>query len=44
MLSKDKRTAESVGEAMKDIFTSAGIDHSVYVTTINHHGVKMIPS
>jgi homoserine kinase len=44
MLSKDKAKAESVGEAMKEIYTKAGIDHSVYVTTINHHGVKMIPS
>jgi homoserine kinase len=44
MLSKDKAIAESVGEEMKEIYTKAGIDHSVYVTTINHHGVKMIPS
>lgn len=44
MLSKDQPTAEAVGKEMRDIYTAAGIAHSVYVTTINKEGVKMIPS
>jgi homoserine kinase len=44
MLSKDRPTAEAVGQEMRDIYTAAGIAHSVYVTTINNQGVKMIPS
>lgn len=44
MLSKDRPTAEAVGKEMRDIYTAAGIAHSVYVTTINNQGVKMIPS
>ncbi len=44
MLSKERATAEQVGKTMEEIYTKAGIDHSVYVTTINHEGVKMIPA
>lgn len=44
MLSKDRPTAEAVGQEMRDIYSAAGIAHSVYVTTINNEGVKMIPS
>ena len=40
MLSKDKPTAERIGQVMNDIYDHIGLDYHTYITTINHEGVK----
>ncbi len=39
MLSKDRATAQSVGNIMKGIYDKIGIENNVYVTTISKEGV-----
>ncbi|MBS1598507.1 MAG: homoserine kinase [Bacteroidetes bacterium] len=41
MLSRDKATAENVKNVMKEIYDRIGLAHHLYVTTINHEGVKI---
>lgn len=41
MLSKDVDTANAVGAIMQEIYTGLNIDHKVYITTLNHTGVKI---
>jgi homoserine kinase len=41
MLSQTAETAEAVGNQMAQLFTSLGIDHHVYTTTINNDGVRI---
>jgi len=43
MLSENKSTAEFVSKAMHSIYERIGLEHHVYVTTINEHGVKIVP-
>ncbi|MBC7866821.1 MAG: homoserine kinase [Gloeobacteraceae cyanobacterium ES-bin-316] len=43
MLSIDKATAEAVKKEMHHIYEKIGLEHHVYVTTINQQGVKIIP-
>ncbi|MFZ9661609.1 MAG: homoserine kinase [Chitinophagaceae bacterium] len=40
MLSKDKKTAETIEREMKTIYDGIGIENSTYVTTINTQGVR----
>jgi homoserine kinase len=40
MLSKDKKTAETVAVVMKSIYDRIGVNYHIYVTTINNQGVK----
>lgn len=42
MLSKDKRTAESVEVVMKEVYERIGIEYNTYVTTINKKGVEIM--
>ncbi len=42
MLSTDEPTAEAVKKEMHKIYERIGLDHHVYVTTINKQGVKII--
>jgi len=42
MLSKDTGTARQVEKIMKEVYTSIGLDHHTYVTTINQQGVKVL--
>jgi homoserine kinase len=42
MLSRDKSTAESVKNVMKEIYDRIGLAHHLYVTTINHGGVRIV--
>jgi len=42
MLSRDKSTAEEVKNVMKEIYDRIGLAHHLYVTTINHEGVRMV--
>jgi homoserine kinase len=41
MLSKTAAIANAVGAVMDDVFSGLGIDHNVYVTTINTEGVRI---
>jgi homoserine kinase len=41
MLSTDQATAEAVKAEMQSIYNRIGLDHYVYVTTINNNGVKI---
>lgn len=41
MLSTSEVTAEAVKNEMQSIYQRIGLDHYVYVTTINHAGVKL---
>jgi homoserine kinase len=41
MLSKDVDTAHTVGAIMREVYTALNIDHKIYVTTLNHTGVKI---
>lgn len=41
MLSKDVETANAVGTIMQEIYTGLNIDHKIYITTLNHTGVKI---
>ncbi len=40
MLSKDKQTANVVAAVMKSIYDKIGVNYHIYVTTVNHQGVK----
>ncbi|HMI61077.1 MAG TPA: homoserine kinase [Puia sp.] len=42
MLSKDLTTAGALEKIMNDIYTRIGLDHHIYVTTINQEGVKVV--
>lgn len=42
MLSRDAATAQRVAEVMKQVYTSMGIDHHTYVTTINKTGATKV--
>jgi homoserine kinase len=42
MLSKDLTTAEALEKIMNEIYNRIGLDHHIYVTTINNEGVKVI--
>ncbi len=42
MLSTDKNTAIAIKNEMQQIYTKIGLDHHVYVTTINPKGVKIL--
>ncbi len=42
MLSENKSTAECVSKEMHSIYERIGLEHHVYVTTINQQGVKII--
>lgn len=42
MLSKDETVAQEVAAIMRKVYHSIGIDHYVYVTTINKNGVAHI--
>ena len=42
MLSTNEATAVAVKKEMNTIYNNIGLDHHVYVTTINSEGVKMI--
>jgi homoserine kinase len=41
MLNRDRPTAERVATVMEDVYTRIGIDHKVYVTTVNDTGIRM---
>jgi homoserine kinase len=41
MLSKDEITARAVKQEMESIYQRIGVDHYVYVTTINNEGVRV---
>jgi homoserine kinase len=41
MLSTDEATALAVKEQMHAVYNGIGLDHYVYVTTINNQGVKV---
>lgn len=43
MLSSKKEIALEVEEVMKKIYSEIGIDFKTYVTTLNTHGIKIIP-
>ena len=42
MLSKNRTTAKSVEDVMKNIYDKIGLAYNTYVTTINNEGVKII--
>jgi homoserine kinase len=42
MLSTNEQTAQAVKGEMNNIYNSIGLEHHVYVTTINQQGVKII--
>jgi len=42
MLSKDHSTALQLEAIMHEVYTRIGLDHHIYVTTINQQGVKQI--
>lgn len=41
MLSRDATTAAAVGKVMQTIYQRIGLDHHIYITTINQQGVKI---
>jgi len=41
-LSKGKRTAQKVGNAMKEVYQNIGVDYDVHVSKINSEGMKII--
>ncbi len=41
MLSKDAIIAQRVGMEMSDVYTELGVEHHVYVTRINHEGIRI---
>lgn len=43
MLSTEQSIAEAVKKEMTDIYEKIGLDHYVYVTSINYEGVTLIP-
>jgi homoserine kinase len=42
MLSKDEETARRVEEEMTAIYSTIGLDHHTYMTTINQQGIKIM--
>lgn len=44
MLSENKNTADCVCKEMHSIYERIGLEHHVYVTTINQQGVKIVPA
>lgn len=44
MLSKDEVTAHEVEKAMCSVYEKIGVEFNIYVTTLNTHGVKVVPN
>jgi homoserine kinase len=42
MLSRDEPTAQAVAGVMKSIYDRIGVNYHIYVTTVNHQGVKCL--
>jgi homoserine kinase len=42
MLSRDELTAQAVANVMKSVYDQIGVNYHIYVTTVNHQGVKCI--
>ena len=42
MLSKDEPTAQAVAGVMKSVYDRIGVNYHIYVTTVNHQGVKCL--
>jgi homoserine kinase len=42
MLSKDEPTAHTVAGVMKSVYDKIGVNYHIYVTTVNHTGVKKL--
>jgi homoserine kinase len=42
MLSRDEDTARNVATVMKSIYDRIGVNYHIYVTTVNHRGVKCL--
>ena len=42
MLSRDEQTANIVAAVMKSIYDKIGVNYHIYVTTINHQGVRKL--
>ena len=40
MLSRDEPTAQAVAAVMKSVYDRIGVNYHIYVTTVNHQGVK----
>jgi homoserine kinase len=41
MLSKDEPTAHAVAGVMKSVYDRIGVSYHIYVTTVNHQGIKL---
>ena len=41
MLSKDELTARAVAGVMKSVYDRIGVSYHIYVTTVNHQGIKL---
>ncbi len=41
MLSKDEATARAVAAVMKSVYDRIGVSYHIYVTTVNHQGIKL---
>jgi homoserine kinase len=42
MLSRDEPTAQAVAGVMKSVYDRIGVNYHIYVTTVNHQGVKCL--
>jgi len=42
MLSRDEPTARAVAGVMKSVYERIGVNYHIYVTTVNHRGVKCL--
>ena len=42
MLSRNELTAQAVANVMKSVYDQIGVNYHIYVTTVNHQGVKCI--
>jgi homoserine kinase len=42
MLSRDEATAETVAGVMKSVYDRIGVQYHIYVTTVNHQGVRCL--
>lgn len=42
MLCREEVTARQVAGEMKEVYTRLGLDHRIYVTRVNHGGVKVV--
>ena len=42
MLSRDEKTANKIALEMTAIYSSMGLDHHTYVTTVNQKGIQLI--